>query len=143
MSENKTQPNDADVGQFIASIENDRRREDAATLLKLFGDTTGFEPRMWGDSIVGYGRYRYAYKSGRTGEFFMTGFSPRKSASTIYVMPGFKNYAKELKRLGPHKHSVSCLYVTRLDKIDIEVLSSIVEDSVARMKTISPEWWPR
>jgi len=104
------------------------------------GRATGFDPRIWGDSMVGYGQYRYKYKSGHGGEHFLTGFSPRKSAMSIYVMPGFKQYEKQLALLGKHKHSVSCLYVTRLANIDLGVLENIVADSVSRMKKLYPDW---
>lgn len=140
MADNKTKPTDADVTAFIAAIDNERRRCDAQTLIDLMNRVTGFKPRLWGDSIVGYGHYRYKYKSGHGGESFLTGFSPRKSAMTIYVMPGFKQYEKELAKLGKHKHSVSCLYVTRLENIDLTVLQEIVADSVERMKEMYPEW---
>lgn len=141
MAENKTKPTDADVHAFIAAVEDERRRQDSHVLLELMKRVTGFKPQMWGDSIVGYGRYRYQYKSGHGGEYFLTGFSPRKSAMTIYIMPGFKRYEKKLARLGKHKHSVSCLYVNRLEAIDLQVLEDVVADSVARMKAMYPDWW--
>ena len=143
MADNKTKPTDIPVKDFIASIENDRRREDSLALLKLMNRVTGFKPQMWGDSIVGYGRYRYKYKSGHGGEFFLTGFSPRKSAMTVYIMPGFKKYENKLAKLGKHKHSVSCLYVNRLDAVDIDILEDIIKDSIERMKTLYPDWSKR
>ena len=143
MADNKTKPTDADVQTYIATVENERRREDSLVLLSMMDRITGFKPQMWGDSIVGYGRYRYKYKSGHGGEFFLTGFSPRKTAMTVYVMPGFKKYEKKLAQLGKHKHSVSCLYITRLDTIKLQILEDIVADSVERMKSIYPDWSPR
>lgn len=140
MAENKTQPTDADVLAFISGIEHTRRRDDSYTLHELLGRVTEFEPRMWGDSIVGYGQYHYKYASGREGDFLLTGFSPRKAAMTVYIMPGFKQYGDLLAKLGKHKHSVSCLYITRLDAVDLNVLEKIVSDSVERMKTIYPNW---
>ena len=140
MAENKTKSTDTDVQAFVAAIENERRREDSLVLLDLMGRATGFDPRIWGDSMVGYGQYRYKYKSGHGGEHFLTGFSPRKSAMSIYVMPGFKQYEKQLALLGKHKHSVSCLYVTRLANIDLGVLENIATDSVSRMKKLYPDW---
>jgi len=140
MAESKTKSTDTDVQAFVAAIENKRRREDSLVLLDLMGRAAGFDPRVWGDSMVGYGQYRYKYKSGRSGEYFLTGFSPRKSAMSIYVMPGFKQYEKQLALLGKHKHSVSCLYVTRLANIDLGVLENIVADSVSRMKKLYPDW---
>ena len=94
---------------------------------------------MWGESLIGYGFYHYKYESGHEGDYFLTGFSPRKSATSIYIMPGFKQYTDQLARLGPHKHSVSCLYITKLARIDLAVLEGIVTDSVKRMKAMY-EW---
>ena len=143
MADNKTKPTDADVHAYIASVEHDRRRGEAETLVELMQHATGLEPRMWGDSMIGFGRYAYTYKSGHGGEYFLTGFAPRKAAMSIYIMPGFKHYEKDLTKLGPHTHSVSCLYVKRLDAIDLKTLKRIVSDSVTRMKKTYPEWWPR
>ncbi|MBO6901762.1 MAG: DUF1801 domain-containing protein [Rhizobiaceae bacterium] len=143
MAGNKTLPNDADVGEFLNSVEPERRRHDALQLLELMNAATGLKPRMWGSAIVGYGRYGYRYESGRTGEMCLTGFSPRKSALTVYVMPGFKPYADQLARLGKHKHSVSCLYLGSLASIDCAVLTEIVADSVERMKSKYPDWSER
>ena len=142
MADNKTKPTDADVQTYIATVENERRREDSLVLLSMMDRITGFKPQMWGDSIVGYGRYRYKYKSGHGGEFFLTGFSPRKTAMTVYVMPGFKPYGHLLVKLGRHRHSVSCLYITRLANIDLSVLETIIADSVERMKANYPDWSP-
>lgn len=142
MSGNKTVPTDADPRAFVESIEHKGRREDALALLDLFRRVTGYEPQMWGPSIVGYGRYHYKYESGREGDFLLTGFSPRKAAMTIYIMPGFKKYGEQLERLGKHRHSVSCLYISRLSGIDTGVLEEIVSDSVARMKAMY-EYWER
>ena len=140
MAENKTKPTDADVLAFIANIKNKRRRDDAYVLYDSMGRVTGLEPRMWGDSIVGYGQYHYKYASGREGDHLLTGFSPRKAAMTIYIMPGFKPYGDLMAKLGKHKHSVSCLYITRLDAIDIDVLEQLIAASVDRMKSIYPDW---
>ena len=134
MAENKTQPTSASVADFIAAIEHPTRREDSQSLLQLMTRLTGMKPCMWGESIVGYGLYHYRYESGREGSYFLTGFAPRKAASTVYIMPGFKPYADQLSRLGPHRHSSSCLYITRLSRIDLTVLEEIVADSVQRMQ---------
>ena len=142
MTGNKTKPTNEDVGAFIASVEPKTRKADAETLLGLMKRTTGMKPVMWGDSIVGFGRYRYKNRSGRAGEFFLTGFSPRKSAMTVYVMPGFKAYGDLLAKLGKHRHSVSCLYITRLANIELSVLETIIADSVERMKANYPGWSP-
>jgi hypothetical protein len=140
MSGNKTVPTSTSAADFLASVEPEKRRRESNELLDLMSNATGLEPRMWGSAIVGYGRYRYRYDSGREGEMCLVGFSPRKAALTVYVMPGFKHYADELARLGKHKHSVSCLYLGNLEKIDRDVLAEIVKDSVARMKAKYPDW---
>jgi hypothetical protein len=140
MAENKTQPSDADVGAYLARVEPDRRREDSQALLRLMKRVVRLEPVLWGESIVGFGRYHYRYESGHEGEFFLTGFAPRKAAMTVYIMPGFKQYEDQLARLGKHRRSVSCLYLNRLAGIDLKALEEIIRDSVRRMKKIY-EWW--
>ena len=134
MAKNKTVATDASVDEFIRAIEDPQRRRDSQEMIALMCKVTRHEPRMWGDSLVGFGTYRYRYASGREGEFFLTGFSPRKSALTIYVMPGFDRYEKLMEKLGPHKTGKSCLYVKRLDVIDRGVLEEIIRDSVAYMR---------
>lgn len=142
MGENKTKQTDLSVSKFIDSIEHEGRREDARILLEFMNRVTGMEPRLWGDSMIGYGKYHYKYKSGREGDFFLTGFSPRKANMTIYIMPsghGLKEYREQLAKLGKHKSSVSCLYVNRISDIDLEVLEELVTDSVRRMREFYPD----
>lgn len=126
MAQNKTQMTDADVGAFLDAVEPPRRLADAKALDLVFRRATGFLPRMWGDSMVGYGRYDYTYKSGRSGSFLATGFAPRKSALSIYIMPGYANFDSILLRLGKHKTGRSCLYVNKLADIDTEVLAQLI-----------------
>ncbi|MDH3223744.1 MAG: DUF1801 domain-containing protein [Gemmatimonadota bacterium] len=130
MSSPKTQPNDADVGAFVEAIEHEGRREDARALVAMMRDITGEEPVMWGDSIVGFGRYEYRYASGREGEWFVTGFSPRKQAMTLYIMSGFKKHDGLLEKLGKHSTGRSCLYVKKLAEVDLDVLKELVAASV-------------
>ena len=136
MAELKTQENDGDVFAFINSVENKRRKADSLVMLETMERVTGYDPRMWGDSIVGFGSYDYQQKSGQPGRWPLTGFSPRKAALTIYIMPGFKKYTDLLDRLGKYRKSVSCLYVTRLENVDMDVLSELIEKSVDDMKRI-------
>lgn len=131
---NKTKATDASVIDFIQSVEVPRRREDALTLLSWFTDVTGLTPRLWGSSIIGYGRYHYRYDSGRSGEYLMTGFSPRKAALSIYIMPGYRDMTEKLSRLGKHRTGKSCLYINRLSDIDMKVLAEIVTDGVAYLR---------
>lgn len=125
-TENKTQATDADVTAFLEAVEHPVRRADGLALDALFQRVSGFKPRMWGPSLVGYGRYDYTYESGRQGSFLATGFSPRKANLSIHIMPGYADYGEMLDRLGKHKKAVSCLYVNKLADIDLAVLEEII-----------------
>jgi len=124
--EAKTTEHDGDVDAFIASVEHPVRRRDAATLRELFERATGEPARMWGKAIIGFGRYSYTYDSGHSGTYLATGFSPRKTSTTVYLMDGTDAHAEELARLGPYSTGKSCLYLKDLSTIDLEVLASIV-----------------
>lgn len=130
MAENKTQPTGASVEEFIGSIPVDRRREDARAVLTLMREVTGEEPRMWGPSIVGFGDYHYQYESGREGDWFLAGFSPRKANLVLYIMSGFPRHAELMEKLGKHRTGQSCLYVNKLDDVDLDVLRELVRRSV-------------
>lgn len=137
-AKNKTRENNGDVNAFIANVEHDGRRADAMELLDMFKDITGEEPKMWGESIVGFGSYHYKYDSGREGDMCRSGFSPRKQNLSLYVLgctSGQENIAKQselLEKLGPHKRGSSCLYITRLDRIDRGILAKLIAfDKVA------------
>lgn len=130
----KTSQNEASIEAFLASIENNQRREDAKELLALFDRITGMKAKMWGSSIIGYGRYEYRYESGREGEYFMVGFSPRKANSTVYIMPGYQDLSDMLNRLGKHKTGKSCLYINKLSDIDLKVLEEIIRFGLEYMK---------
>ena len=132
----KTQPTDASVDEFLESVSNAKRREDAYATKKLMEDITGLEPRMWGSSLVGFGHYEYQYSSGRRGEWFITGFSPRKQALTIYIMPGFGRFDAIMSRLGKYKTGVSCLYIKNLEDVDLKLLEELIRLSIVRMKEI-------
>ena len=134
MSEPKTKRHDGDVNEFLDAVENPRRREDARRVLELMRKVTGEPPKMWGSSIVGFGSYHYKYASGREGDWMITGFSPRKQNLTIYIMPGFSEFSELLARLGKHKTSKSCLYLNKLDDVDLEVLAELVRESVMEMR---------
>lgn len=133
MAQNKTQPTDADVDAFIAAVPNPVRRGDSTTLVGMMRSVTGWEPRMWGPSIIGFGRYHYRYDSGREGDFFVTGFSPRTSNLVLYVMAGYDDASDDLAQLGKHRVGASCLYVTKLADIDLDVLERIVRTGVQTM----------
>jgi len=133
-SANKTQVTDTSPTGFLKDVQPDRRREDGVALLEFFNRVTKLQPQMWGASMIGYGRYRYKYKSGREGEYFLTGFSPRKAALSVYIMPGYRDLDDKLARLGKHKTGQSCLYINKLADIDMNVLEEIVLDGLAYMR---------
>ena len=129
MAENKTQKTGASVEEFLASVESKTRREDGFRVLQLMQEVTGLEPEMWGPSIVGFGDYHYRYESGRGGDFFLTGFSPRKQSLSLYIMAGFDAYDGLLSRLGKHRKGASCLYINKLADVDMDVLRQLVQQS--------------
>ena len=138
-NENKTKPSKASALKFLKSLPDKKRKEEALKLLSLMNEWTGSKPVLWGTSIVGYGRYHYKTGSGREGDFFITGFSPRKQNMTLYIMPGFKDFKKELSLLGKHKTSVSCLYFKSLKDLDTLVLKRMVKASIKKMKRLYKE----
>jgi hypothetical protein len=125
----KTRPTDASVEAFLAAVPGAGRRTDAQALDALMREVTGEAPVMWGPSIVGYGAYR-----GSTGDWPVTGFSPRKANMVIYLMPGFEGRSEQLARLGKHKTGKSCLYLGRLADADSGVLRTLVADSVSAVR---------
>ena len=142
MAANKTQPTTQKVSEFIAGIEDTGKRADCRELMKMMSGVTGNRAKMWGPSIVGYGKYHYKYASGREGEFFLTGFSPRKQAISVYVMSGFESNPELMEKLGKYKTGKSCLYIKKLDDIDRSVLTKSYLDSRARLgfPMAKPEW---
>ncbi len=130
----KTTASDADVAAFLDRVASAERRADCASLCTLMQALTGEPPVLWGTSIVGFGSYHYVYASGRSGDAPLIGFSPRKGDLTIYVIPGFDEYADDLAMLGPHKTGKSCLYVKRLADLDQAVLKRICRRSVSAMR---------
>jgi hypothetical protein len=136
VAELKTQRNDGDVGAFLASVPDESRRADAIAVCALMEEITGEPPVMWGSSMVGFGRYRYRYPSGREGEWFVVGFSPRKQNLTLYVVHGFGDHASLLARLGKHSTGKACLYLKRLADADAEVLRTLIERSVEHVREL-------
>ncbi|MBA2530771.1 MAG: DUF1801 domain-containing protein [Nocardioidaceae bacterium] len=135
MAELKTTPDDQGALAFVAAVPDEVRRRDAGAVLELMAKVTGQPPVMWGSSIVGFGTYHYVYGSGREGDTMMIGFSPRKAATTVYLMDGFDDHGDLLARLGPHSTGKSCLYLERLDDIDPSVLEELVRRSYAATET--------
>lgn len=131
---NKTLATDASVQAFLDGLADERQRAESRTLIDLMEDVTGRGATMWGSSIIGFGTYHYVYESGREGDMCQVGFSPRKGRFAIYIIAGFTAYDALMARLGTFKTGKSCLYVTRLDRIDLDVLRELVEASVAYVR---------
>jgi hypothetical protein len=133
MTELKTHPIDKNVNDFLNSVENEKKRQDSFKILDLMREITGEKPQMWGESIVGFGSYHYKYASGREGEWFLTGFSPRKQALTLYIMSGFDEYDDLLGKLGKFKTGKACLYIKKIEDVDIDILKELVRKSAEHM----------
>ncbi len=140
MTQPVTQPTDVDPAAFIASVDHPTRRADAETLDRIFREVTGWQPRMWGPSIIGYGQYHYVYDSGREGDFLATGFSPRKAHQVIYILPGYSDFGPILDRLGKWKTGKSCLYINKLADVDLDVLRELIR---AGLDDLSSRWTVR
>ena len=128
MAELKTRVNDASVEKFINSVKDEEKRKDSLVLLELLKKTTKEQPKMWGNSIIGFGTYHYKSPStSREGDWFVTGFSPRKQNMTVYFTLGFQPLASLMKNLGKYKTSAGgCLYFNKLGDIDIKVLKEML-----------------
>ena len=139
MAELKTKKNEASVEEFLNGVEPAQKRADAQAICALMEKVTGDEPKMWGSSIVGFGSYTYKYASGRSGDWMLVGFSPRKQNLTLYIMPGFEHYDTLLAKLGKHKIGKSCLYINKLADVDIDILKELVAQSVDHMKATNQQ----
>ena len=141
---NKTTQTEASVEEFIDTIDHERKREEARELLALFERVTGERPKLWGPSIIGFGEYHYEYDSGREGDWMRTGFSPRKAKHSLYLMGGYCDEAEaarrkeKLDRLGKWSRGKSCLYINKLDDVDMDVLEEIVADDWETMNALYP-----
>ena len=133
MAELKTKRNEQSVEAFLNGVVDEKKRQDSYTVLELMKQVTGTEPEMWGSSIVGFGSYHYKYESGREGDWFLTGFSPRKQSLTLYIMSGFSEYEALLNKLGKYKTGKACLYVKKIEDIDLPTLRELVRQSVEHM----------
>ena len=133
MAELKTKPTKASVAAFLRGIEDAEKRKDCQTIARMMKQATGAAPKMWGPSIVGYGNYHYRSTSGREGDWFQVGFSPRATALTLYLMGGLERHAGLLKRLGKHKTGKGCLYIKRLSEVDVAVLEELIGECVQHL----------
>jgi len=133
----KTLENDASVTEFINSLTDEVKKTDSFALAELFSKITGEPPKMWGTSIVGFGKYHYkSERSNQEGEWMLTGFSPRKQSITLYIMPGFDNFTDILTNLGKYKTAKSCLYINKLSDVDLGVLEKLIDSSYKLMKQV-------
>lgn len=132
-AKNKTVENELSVADFLAAVKDNRQREESKTLLSLMEEASGFPPKMWGGSNIGFGSYHYKYESGREGDMCRTGFSPRSKKFSVYIMPGFSEYDDLMKKLGKHKVGKSCLYINKLADVKLEVLKELVQISIKHM----------
>ena len=130
----KTTPNDADVQAYLDSVADEEKRTDCQRILELMQSVTGEPPKMWGSALIGFGSYHYKYESGREGDWFLTGFSPRKNNLSLYIMAGFDRHEALMSQLGKYKTGKSCLYIKRLADIEVNVLKELIEESVKYMK---------
>lgn len=138
MAKNKTRETDNSVADFLSAIEDSKRREDCASIIDLLNELSGFEPKIWGTGIVGFGIYNYKYESGHEGNAPLVGIASRKNAITIYLASAFEGKETLLSQLGKHKTSKACLYIQKLDDIDITILGQLVKKSIAYIKNLYP-----
>jgi hypothetical protein len=134
MAELKTKETKASVEKFLNTVTDVKKREDSFKILEMMKQITKEEPKMWGPTIVGFGKYHYKYDSGYEGDMCMAGFSPRKQNLTVYVVPGFDKHTDLKKKLGKYKTGVSCLYIKKLEDVDLKVLKELVTSSFKYMK---------
>jgi hypothetical protein len=134
----KTQPNQQSVQEYLRQIEDPHQQKDAKRILQLMEEISGETAKMWGDSMIGFGSYHYRYASGREGDWFLTGFSPRKKQFSLYIMAGFERYEALLQKLGKYKTGKSCLYIKNLSDVDEAILRELIRASVDYMKSQYP-----
>ncbi|TXC90488.1 DUF1801 domain-containing protein [Metabacillus litoralis] len=139
MYELKTKQNDHNVMDFIEQVENPKKREDAYKLLDIFSETTGFEAKMWGSSIIGFGQYHYKYQTGHEGDAPLVGFSPRKAKFSLYFATGDTERDQLLETFGKHTSGKACVYINKIADIDIEVLKKLIIQSVNFLQKTYPE----
>lgn len=134
----KTKPQEIGIDAFLDAVEPAQRQDEARRLHALFADVTGYPARIWGGSMVGYGRYAYRYDSGHAGESLATGFAPRKAELVVYILPGYADFSAILSDLGPHRLGKSCLYLKRLDGIDVPTLGRLIRAGLDDLATRWP-----
>ncbi|WP_175989275.1 DUF1801 domain-containing protein [Bacillus sp. Marseille-Q1617] len=139
MYELKTKQNENSVIEFIESTNSEKKREDAYRLLDIFTEETGFPAKMWGPSIIGFGSYHYKYKTGHEGDSFLAGFSPRKAKISLYFAPGDETREEILKKFGKHTTGKACVYINKVDDIEVDVLRELIQASITFLKKMYPD----
>jgi hypothetical protein len=138
MAKNKTTETNSSVTEFVNKVENEVKRNDSFKLIEIFKSITGFEPKMWGPTIIGFGSYHYKYESGHEGDAPLAGFSPRKDSLVLYFSTEFENRDVLLSQIGRHKSSKACVYVKKLADIDINVLEKMIANSMTYTMKLYP-----
>ncbi len=136
--EAKMKETDADVIEFIEAVDHPKKREDAYKLLKIFEQTSGYEAKMWGPSIIGFGTYHYKYASGHEGDAPLVGFSPRKAKHSLYISSGETTRDETLKRLGKYTAGKSCVYINKVEDINEDVLKEMIRNAIAFIQELYP-----
>ena len=130
MAKNKTTETNRSVTEFVNKVENEVKRDDSFKLIKIFKSITGYEPKMWGPTMIGFGSYHYKYESGHEGDAPLAAFSPRKDSLVLYFATEYENREVLLSQLGKHKSSKSCVYVKKLSDIDLKILETMIVNSM-------------
>lgn len=138
MYEAKMKENENSVFDFIEKVEQTKKKEDTYKLLEIFQEVSGFQAKMWGSSIIGFGSYHYKYKSGHEGDAPMVGFSPRKAKYSLYILTGDQTRDALLKELGKHTAGKACVYINKLEDINIDVLKKMIKQSIEFVNEIYP-----
>lgn len=139
MYEQKTKETDADVIEFIESVDHPKKKQDAYKLLELFEETSGYPAKMWGSSIIGFGSYHYVYASGHSGDAPLVGFSPRKAKISLYFATGDPDRGPLLARLGKHTSGKACVYINKTEDVDLDVLKELITQSITFLQELYPE----
>lgn len=138
MYEQKTKETDRDVIEFIESVDSPKKRQDAYRLLEIFQETSGYEAKMWGPSIIGFGSYHYVYPTGHEGDAALVGFSPRKAKISLYFATGDQEREALLNDFGKHTSGKGCVYINKVDDIDVEVLKKLITQSISFLQELYP-----
>ncbi|MZQ86937.1 DUF1801 domain-containing protein [Paenibacillus sp. 5J-6] len=138
MYEQKTKENDTSVNAFIEDVDSPKKREDAYKLLDIFTETSGYPAKMWGPSIIGFGSYHYKYATGHEGDAPLVGFSPRKGKISLYFVIGDSQRESLLQKFGKHTTGKACVYINKVDDIDVQVLRTLIKESIQFLKETYP-----